>query len=83
MRCDVLLVFEKLVADGLFDVSGARAEGGHAIDHVGDEMKAVQIVHHYHVKRSRGRAFCTLHQRRRLCRGQDPELAYGTTRRTR
>jgi hypothetical protein len=29
----------------------------HAINYVGDEMKTVQVVHHHHVERSRGRAY--------------------------
>ena len=57
MLRDVLLVLDELVADGLLGVGGLGAELRHAIDHVGDEVKAVQIVHHDHVERRGGRAF--------------------------
>ena len=52
-----MLVLDELVANGLFGVGSARAKGRHAINDVGDEMKTVQVVHHHHVERRRGRAF--------------------------
>jgi hypothetical protein len=57
MLRDVLLVLDEFVADGLLGVRGIGTELRHAINHVGDEMKAVQIIHHHHVERSRGGAF--------------------------
>src|SRR2546429_8844781 len=57
MLRDVLLVFDEFVADGLLGVGSLGTKLRHAVNHVRDEMKAVEVVHHHHVKRSRGRAF--------------------------
>ena len=57
MLCDVLLMLDEFVANSLFGVDRARPKGGHAVDDVGDEVEAVQIVQHYHVERCRGCAF--------------------------
>src|SRR6266516_5317370 len=54
---DVLLVFDEFVANGLLGVRSLGTELRNAVDYVGDEMKTVQVVHHHHVERSRGRAF--------------------------
>ena len=47
----------QLVADGLLGVGGARAQLRHAVDDVGDQMKAVEVVQDDHVERRGGRAF--------------------------
>ena len=57
MLRDVLLVLDEFVADGLLGVGGLGIELRHAINHIGDEMKTIQVVHHHPVERSRGRAF--------------------------
>lgn len=41
---DVLFVLDELVANGLLGVGGMGTERGHAINHVGDEVKAIQVV---------------------------------------
>ena len=56
-ECESGLVLDQFVANGLLGVSGLGAKLRQAINHVGDEMKAVQVVHHHHVEGSRGRAF--------------------------
>jgi hypothetical protein len=37
-------------------VACARAEPGHAVDHVHHQVEAVEVVEHHHVERRRGRA---------------------------
>src|SRR5207244_7399057 len=54
---DVLPVLKELVADGLLRVGRFRAKLRHAVDHVLDEMEAVEVVQHHHVERRGGRAF--------------------------
>src|SRR6266851_10257950 len=44
MLRDVLLVLDALVADGLLGVRSLGPKLWHAINHVGHEMKAVQVV---------------------------------------
>ena len=52
---DVLLVFDQAVADVLFDVGGLWSQAFYAVDYVGDEVEAVEVVHHHHVEwRRRG-----------------------------
>src|SRR5690242_809587 len=48
------LVVDELVADGLLGVSGPGAQLGHAVEHVADQMEAIETVQHTHVER-RGR----------------------------
>src|SRR3984893_11940377 len=54
VACNVLLVLDQLVAHLLLCVSGKVAELRHAVDHVADEMEAVEVVAHDHIER-RGR----------------------------
>ena len=49
---DVFPVLDQVVADGLLGIGGTRAKMGHAVDDVGDQMKAVDVVHHHHVEGS-------------------------------
>ena len=51
MLRDVLLMLDELVANGLLGVRDRGTELRHAINDVGDEMKAVQVVHYHHVER--------------------------------
>ena len=56
MRGDVLPVLDELVAHLLHGVGAAVAELGQALDDVDDEVEAVELVEHAHVKRRRDRA---------------------------
>lgn len=53
----VLTVLDQSVANGLLGVSSARTELGEAIDHILDEMKAIHLIKHDHVKRCGRGAF--------------------------
>lgn len=44
---DVMLMLDELVADRLLGVGSFGTELGHAVNDVGDEIKAVQVVHHH------------------------------------
>src|SRR5918995_3154326 len=55
---DVLAVLPRVRTSGdpavdheLPDVRGSRSESGNAVDHVHDQMKAVQVVPHHYVER--------------------------------
>ena len=50
---DVVPMFDALVAEGLPGIVGLRAAQADAIDHISDQMKPVEIVHHHHIKRGR------------------------------
>src|SRR5882762_1551102 len=52
---DVALVLAQLAAHRPLEIGGARAELRHALDHVQNEMEAIEIVQHHHVERRRGR----------------------------
>ena len=54
---DVLAVFDELVADKLLHIRACPAEFRHPIDYISDQMKAIHIVAHDHIKRRGGRAF--------------------------
>jgi len=54
---DVFLMFDTFVAEGLFCIVRTRAPQGYPVDDVGDQMEAIEIVHHRHVERRRGRSF--------------------------
>ena len=41
---DVGLVVDELVAEGLLSVGGARAQARHPVNHVPDQMEAVEVV---------------------------------------
>src|SRR5690349_17539500 len=51
---DVLPVLDELVSNRLLGVRGRRAEPRNTLDHVGHEVKAIELVPHDHVER-RGR----------------------------
>src|SRR5579864_1678882 len=51
---NVLFVLDKFVTQELFEMSANALQFGNAVDGISREMKAVQIVHHRHIKR-RGR----------------------------
>src|SRR5207248_5853442 len=53
---DVFAVLDELVAQRLLDVGRARAQAGHPIDHVADQVKTIEIVAHGHVERRGGGA---------------------------
>src|SRR5205814_6814875 len=52
-----LLVVDKLVADRLLRIRGARSELRHAVDRIADEVEAIKIIQHAHVERRRRRPF--------------------------
>src|SRR3546814_17152920 len=52
---DALLVFDQLVQQVLLEIDAAFARLRHAVDHVDDQMEAVQFVQHRHVERSEER----------------------------
>ncbi len=54
---DVVLVFDKLLAERLLEVRRPSAQLRQPVDHVHDQVAAVQVVQNHHVERSRGRAF--------------------------
>src|SRR5260370_11794499 len=54
---DIVLVLDQLVAQRLLEVSGPSAELRQSVDHVHDQVEAVQFVEHDHVERGGGRAF--------------------------
>src|SRR5262249_52523442 len=54
---DVQLVFDELVAARLLRVRRPRAELRQAIDHIGHQVEAIELVPHRHVERYRGRPF--------------------------
>ena len=56
MLARVGAVAQSLVDHLLAQVGGALAERGYAIDHVDDEVEAVEVVEHHHVERRRRRA---------------------------
>ena len=56
VRGDVLPVLDELVAHLLHGVGAAVAELGQALDDVDDEVEAVELIEHAHVKRRRDRA---------------------------
>ena len=56
MPLDVLPVLDEFVAYGLLGVRCRGSELRHAVDDVGHEVKAVEVVHDHHVERRRGRA---------------------------
>ena len=62
---DIAFVFGKLAENGLLHRSSARAKLWHAINGVGHEMEAVEIVHHHLVERRARRAFflVTMHMK--------------------
>ena len=53
---DVLRVLDQLVADELFEMGGGITELGHAVDDVGNQVKAIQVVAHRHIERCGGSA---------------------------
>ena len=53
---DILFVLGELVAHVLFEMCGAIAERGHAIDNVHYQVKAIQVVEHRHIERCGGGA---------------------------
>src|SRR5262245_40709006 len=53
---DVLLMVNELVADRLLGIGCTCPELGHAVDHVADQVEAVQFVEHAHVEWRRGGA---------------------------
>src|ERR1043165_2058449 len=57
MTRDVLSVLDELIADGLFGIGRAGAGLWHAIDDIADQVKAIDVVHHAHVKRRAGGSF--------------------------
>src|SRR4030081_474476 len=52
----VLPVPHPLVLHELADGRGLRSQPVHAVDHVHDEMEAVEVVEHHHVERRRRRS---------------------------
>src|SRR5438128_1683709 len=54
---DVLLMIDQLIAQGLVRAGGATTKLGHAIDYIEREIKAIDIVQHAHIERSRRSAF--------------------------
>src|SRR5690349_16520670 len=54
---NVFAVLDELVADCLLRVCGSDPEVGDAIDHVADQVEAVEVVAHTHVEGGRGGAF--------------------------
>src|SRR6266568_1545269 len=52
----VLAVAHAIVLHPLPDVRGPGAEARHAVDHVHDQVKPIQVVEHDHVEGRRGRA---------------------------
>jgi hypothetical protein len=54
---DVLLVLQQLVTDLLLGIRRAGPELRDAVNHVGDEMEAIQIIEDRHVEKCRRRAF--------------------------
>jgi hypothetical protein len=57
MLCDVSLVLDQLVPNGLLDVGGASTKSRHAVDDVGDEVKAIEVVQDNHVEGGGRRPF--------------------------
>lgn len=57
---DVALVLGKFVADDVMRVGPAGRQLRHAVEHVGHQMKPIQIVQDGHIERRRGRAFFLL-----------------------
>ncbi len=57
MLVDVAPVLEKFVADDLLRAGRAGFQGGNAVNDITHQMKAIQIIHHHHIKRGRGRTF--------------------------
>jgi hypothetical protein len=53
----VLLVVDELLATGLLRVRRTPPEAWHTVDDVGHEVKAIQVVQHYHVERRRRSPF--------------------------
>jgi len=51
---NVLFVFDKLVAQELFEVRAEALQAGNAVDDVAGEMEAIQIVEYGHIERSGG-----------------------------
>ena len=49
-------MLHQLLEQGLFNVSGARPELRHAVDHVHHQMKPVKVIEHDHVEWRGGRA---------------------------
>ena len=50
-------MLDQLVANRLLEIGGAGPKLRQPIDHVGGEVKPVEIVHHHHVERRARRAF--------------------------
>jgi hypothetical protein len=50
MGGDVLPVLQQLVADGLLGIRGPGPELWYAVQDIVNEMEAVQIIQHRHVK---------------------------------
>src|SRR5690348_13143592 len=55
VRVDVALVLDQLFLQPRAHLGCLRRETRHAIDHVADEMKAIEVVQHDHVERGRRR----------------------------
>jgi hypothetical protein len=56
MLVDVLLVFNKFVADELFEMSAHPLQLGNSIHHVAGQMETIEVIQHRHIKWSRRRA---------------------------
>ena len=57
MLADILFVFDKPVANELFEMSIHRLNPRHSIDNVAREMKAVELVQYGHIERGSRRSF--------------------------
>src|SRR5262249_25461694 len=53
---DVLLVLDRLVADRLLRVRRSRPQLWQPVDHVGDQVEAIEVVPDRHVERRGGRS---------------------------
>lgn len=57
MDLDIRFVVEQPILQILFRVSASCFQPGYTINHIHDQMKAIKIIHHYHVERCGGSAF--------------------------